>query len=226
VLTDGGYDGALSELDPRATAAGSLVDADHPAVAQFVRSVAGAATGIRAVELLFAAVRDHIRYQGVVDYSKAESYRASSVLKSSRGFCIGKAALLAACVRLLGIPAALGFADVRNHLASPKLRALIGGDLVVWHGYTKLFVHGRWFKLSPAFDRDTCEKFGTVVLEFDGTNDALLQQCDLHGRQHMEYVRSRGTYYEPPVELLAAEFRLHHPQLWAVATEQSPPLAR
>lgn len=214
--------GDVPERDARAIQAGSLVDADDPAIVRFARDVAADAPGTRTVQLLFSAVRDRIRYQGVIDYSNPDSYRASRVLRAGRGFCIGKAVLLAACARSLGIPAVIGFADVRNHLATTKLRALIGGDVVVWHGYAQLLVVGRWVKLSPAFDRDTCQKFGTGVLEFDGENDALLQQCDLSGRRHMEYVRERGVYYEPPVHLLGAEFRRHHPQLWIAATAQAP----
>ena len=34
---------------------------------------------------------------------------------------IGKASLLAACARAIGVPARVGYADVRNHLTSPRL---------------------------------------------------------------------------------------------------------
>ena len=41
--------------------------------------------------------------------------------RAGRGFCIGKSALLAAVARVIGIPARLGYADVRNHLTSKRL---------------------------------------------------------------------------------------------------------
>ena len=48
---------------------------------------------------LYYAVRDEIRYNPFLDFSDAEAFRASAVLKAGQGFCIGKAALLAASAR-------------------------------------------------------------------------------------------------------------------------------
>ena len=42
----------------------------------------------------------------------------SATLARGYGFCVNKAVLLAALARAVGIPARLGFADVRNHLSS------------------------------------------------------------------------------------------------------------
>ena len=65
-----------------------------------------------------------------------EHYRASNILKSGRGFYISKAALLCALERACGIPSRVGFATVRNHLATQKLIDFIGSDLFVYHGYS------------------------------------------------------------------------------------------
>src|SRR5207249_8423046 len=83
----------------------------------------------------YYAVRDQIRYNPFLDFSNAEVFKASSVLDAEQGFCVGKAALLAACVRAAGIPARVGFADVRNHLTTPRLAETMGSDLFVYHGY-------------------------------------------------------------------------------------------
>ncbi len=72
---------------------------------------------------LYTAVRDGIRYNPYVSMRSPESYRASSVLAAGNGYCVGKAALYAAACRVHGIPARVGFADVRNHLTTEKLRA-------------------------------------------------------------------------------------------------------
>lgn len=48
--------------------------------------------------------------------------RASAVLRAGRGWCINKAALLAACCRASDIAARVGFADVRNHLSTQRMR--------------------------------------------------------------------------------------------------------
>src|SRR3990167_7232802 len=50
---------------------------------------------------------------------------ASACLARGSGFCVAKAALLAAAARASGIPARVGFADVRNHLTTPRLRRLM-----------------------------------------------------------------------------------------------------
>lgn len=42
--------------------------------------------------------------------------------------------------------------------------------------------------------RPARERFGVKVLDFDGTQDALLHPFDVAGNPHMEYVRQRGSY--------------------------------
>ena len=51
------------------------------------------------------------------------------VERTGAGFCVGKAALLTAVARADGIPARLHFADVRNHLCTPRLRSLVVGTV-------------------------------------------------------------------------------------------------
>jgi len=65
-----------------------------------------------------------------------------------------------------GIPARLGFCDVKNHLTSEKLlRVLKGVDLFVWHGYVELHIDGRAIKVTPAFNAALCARFGVPPLE-------------------------------------------------------------
>ena len=72
---------------------------------------------------LFYAVRDGFRYDPYnVDHEPAD-FRASSVVVSPSNWCVPKSVLLTAAARSQGIPARLGFADVRNHLTSEKLKA-------------------------------------------------------------------------------------------------------
>ena len=80
-----------------------------------------------------------------------------------------------------GIPARLGFADVRNHLASEKLLARLGTDLFVFHGFTEFWLAGRWVKATPAFNIELCERFGVRPLEFDGRSDALFHEYSADG---------------------------------------------
>ena len=188
--------------------AGTFIDSDSPGVATFAqRSVAGATEPLAAVLRLYTAVRDEIIYDPYVDLADPINFRASDVLAAGHGFCIGKAALLAAAARSIGIPARVGYADVRNHLTSPRLYQLIGTDTFVWHSYTDIFLGGKWVKATPAFDRALCDRVGVKPLEFDGHADSLFQPFDQAGRRHMEYLRDRGTFSDVPFETIQADFR-------------------
>ena len=129
------------------------IDSDNAAVRAFADKAVAGVSGEKARAIaLYNAVRDGIVYDPYLDYTDRDVYRASSVLAAGRGFCIGKSALLAACARALGIAARPGFADVRNHMTSKKLRALTDGDTFIWHSYTELKIDGAWVKCTPAFD--------------------------------------------------------------------------
>ncbi len=192
----------------------SFVDSDAPGVVAFARDAAGGHRDARARAIaLYYAVRDRITYTPYCDFRAAETYRASAVLAKGAGFCVGKAAVLAAVARAEGIPARLAFADVRNHLCTPRLRALVGGDVFYYHGYVELELDGRWVKATPAFDRTLCERFGVVPLEFDGREDSVFQPYDRAGRRHMEHVRDRGAHPDVPMADIVAIFEREYPRL-------------
>ena len=79
-----------------------------------------------------------------------------------------------------------------------------GIDLFVFHGYTDLFLEGRWVKATPAFNAELCARFGVQPMTFDGRSDALLHEHSADGGTYMEYVRDRGVYTDLPLgEMLA-----------------------
>jgi transglutaminase-like putative cysteine protease len=121
--------------------------------------------------------------------------------------------LLAAVCRAQGIPARLGFADVRNHLSTERLRSTMKTDVFAWHGYTSLWIDGAWRKATPAFNIELCEKFGLLPLEFDGESDSLYHPFDRAGRQHMEYVNERGAFDDLPLAQIRAVFREIYPDM-------------
>ena len=82
----------------------------------------------------------------------------------------------------------------------------MGTDLFAWHGYRVIFVYGSWHEVSSAFNEDLCRKFGTKVLEWDGTGDALMHAFDEAGNRHMEYVSDRGVYTDLPLDEILATF--------------------
>lgn len=197
------------------------VDCDAPAIRDFVSRVAGNKKDQSAAEkaiLLFNAVRDQIRYDPyAVSLSEAD-YRASQILKMPSAFCVPKAIVLTAAMRAAGIPAAIGFADVRNHLNSPKLTELMGTDLFIYHGYVALWLDGKMFKVTPAFNMELCERFGVRPLIFDGTVDALFHEFDASDHRHMEYVNDRGWFAAPPISKMLEDFRVAYPALVTLNT--------
>ncbi|HZD91646.1 MAG TPA: transglutaminase family protein [Pseudolabrys sp.] len=194
----------------------AFIDSGNAAVRAFARDAVGDTQGERSRAIaLYNAVRDGIVYDPYLDYTDLGVFRASSVLTSGRGFCIGKSALLAACARAAGIPARAGFADVRNHMTSKRLRALTESDTFIWHSYTELMIEGAWVKCTPAFDNTLCMRAGLAPLEFDGITDSLFHAFDPAGRRHMEYLNDRGTYIDVPVDAILADFRRHYPLLIA-----------
>lgn len=190
------------------------VESDAPAVRAFTARVTeGAADARERAVRLFYAVRDEIRYDPYGVVLTEEFLRASSVLERGAGFCVAKAVVLAAGARAVGIPARLGFSDVRNHLTTERLRVQMGTDVFAFHGFTELHLDGRWVKATPTFNRSLCDRFGVKPLEFDGSTDSLLHPFDTAGQRHMEYIRDRGTHTDVPFEEMRAVFAEHYPGL-------------
>jgi transglutaminase-like putative cysteine protease len=200
-------------------AAADFIDSDHPAVASFSQKHARGGTPLEQAVSLYYAVRDGIRYNPFLDFSDPQAFRASSVLEAGQGFCIGKAALLAACARAAGIEARVGFADVRNHLTTPRLAETMGTDLFVYHGYADLHLEGKWVKATPAFNLALCKRFRVKPLEFDGRNDSIFHAFDEDERRHMEYLRDRGRYADVPVAEIQRVFRETYPKFYELGRD-------
>lgn len=207
--------GCSPYLEPTA-----VVDSQHPIVIEFVESHTSASdTPAQRAAQLYRAVRDVIRYDFYRVDITVDGLRASTTIRHGYGWCVPKAALLAACCRASGIPAKLGFADVRNHISTERLRRYMKSDIFRWHGYTSIYLDGRWLKATPAFNVELCHKFRLLPLEFDGRNDALLHPFDQAGNRHMEYIRFIGEYADVPVEDIRATFAREYPFYAELARE-------
>ena len=197
----------------------SMIDSDNVSVRDFANAhtTSGDDDRTNAVALYYA-VRDSFRYDPYTIDLTVNGLRASRVLELERGWCVTKANLLAACCRALGIPARLGYADVRNHLSTERMREQMGTDLFVWHGYTSILLEGKWVKATPAFNVELCEKFRLAALEFDGTEDSIYHPFDLDGRRHMEYVTLRGEFVDVPIEEITDDMQRLYPGMIATIT--------
>jgi transglutaminase-like putative cysteine protease len=194
--------------DPQAyLAPGEYVDSDHPDVIAFAeRAIGDAESDLDKAVRLFYAVRDGFRYDPYAFTFDPEDYKASRVVKQKRAFCVPKAVMLVAAARAVGVPARLGFADVKNHLTSEKLRQAMGTDVFAFHGYAELHLEGQWVKATPAFNLELCDHFNVHPLEFDGRGDALFHEYSADGQRHMEYIRDRGRFADLPYDSLIHAF--------------------
>ena len=201
-------------MDQRYLQPAKFIDSDAPSVQAFARDslMAGDSVLEQAVDLYYR-IRDGIRYSPYIDYSDPEMYRASSVLHAGFGFCGSKASLLAACGRALGIPARVGYGDVKNHMNSPKLREINNGDIMRWHAFTEFHLEGLWVKSTPAFNLELCRRFRVKPLEFDGREDSIFHPYDIDQRRHMEYLKMRGCYTDVPLGRIHATWRKYSPKL-------------
>jgi len=191
----------------------SFIDSDHPDVRDYAIDLTrGATTDQDKALAIFYPVRDDFLYSPYGVVARRRAMTASYTLKRGTGFCVQKAVLLAAAARAVGVPARLAFADVRNHLSTKRLRALMDTDLFIWHGYTELYLDDRWVKATPAFNLALCERFGVVPLDFDGRTDSILQEYDRDGRRHMEYVADRGAYADLPFDEMFDDFKALYPR--------------
>ncbi len=200
-----------------------FLDSDSPETHAFATRAVGDAKSEtdRAVRLYYA-VRDGIWYSPYALTLDPKGYKASTVAASRSAFCVQKAILLAASARALGIRGRVGFADVRNHLATDKLLARMGTDIFVFHGYAELCIEGTWLKATPVFNRSLCDRFGVRALEFDGRSDAVFHPFDGQGRRHMEYLRDRGSFADFPYDEMVRAFTEAYPHL----LESGPPRGR
>ena len=188
-----------------------LIDSAHPSVAAFARECAVGGNDRERAVALHDAVRDGFRYDPYrVDLSP-DGMRASGVVRRGTGWCVPKAALLAAACRAAGIPARVGYADVRNHLSTERMRRTMQTDLFIWHGYTDIWIDGAWRKATPAFNRELVERFGLLPLAFNGHDDSIYHPFDRAGNKHMEYVQYRGSFDDMPLERIIADFARTYP---------------
>ena len=192
---------------PQTLRATALIDSDHPDIVAFARAHDPSGSERERAVALYLAVRDGVRYDPYrIDLSE-DGMRASTALRQGHGWCVPKAALLAAVCRAAGLHARLGYADVRNHMSTERLRQTMQTDVFIWHGYTDLWIDGQWVKATPAFNIELCDKFGLLPLDFDGHSDSIYHPYDRAGHRHMEYVHQRGTFDDMPLAQITADFR-------------------
>lgn len=190
-------------MDKKYLAPTPIIDSDNRSVIDHaINTIGNSKNPIERAVKIYYAVRDGIRYDPYYPFYLPEHYRASNVLKSGRGYCVCKASLLCALGRVCGIPSRVGFADVRNHLASRQLLEFLGSDLFVYHGFVEFYLKDKWIKATPAFNKELCKRHRVEPLEFNGKEDSIFQPYNKDKKQFMEYVADHGTYADIPLDMI------------------------
>ena len=185
-----------------------IIDSDHPRVRKYaLDTVAGSRGQVERAVKLYLAVRDGIRYDPYSPFHLVEHYQASKVLERGRSFCVPKVSLLCALGRTCGIPSRVGFATVKNHLATKQLIDFLGSNVFVYHGFVELYLEGKWVKATPAFNKELCERHKVQPMEFDGREDSLFHPFNLDNNKYMEYVEYHGTHADIPVAAILGAWK-------------------
>ena len=186
----------------------AIIDSDSKPIIEHTREIINKTNNpIEQAVKLYYAVRDGIRYDPYYPFYRPEHYRASNVLRDGRVYCVSKTSLLCALGRACGIPSRVGFATVRNHLATRQLLDLLGSDLFVYHGFTEFFLEGKWVKATPAFNAEICNRHNVEPLEFNGHEDSIFQTYNLEKKKFMDYVAFHGSYADIPVERIVVAWK-------------------
>ncbi len=199
-------------MDEKYLSPTEIIDSDHPSIIEYVKKITGATENnqVNIAVKLFYAARDDIRYDPYTPFYLPEHYKASNILKNKRGFCVCKASLLCALGRAAQIPSRIGFADVKNHLATKQLIEFLGSDLFVYHGFTEFYLDGKWVKATPTFNAELCRIHNVDPLEFTGREDAIFHEFNLENKKYMEYLEYHGTYADIPIKnILAAWYETY-----------------
>ena len=200
------------------------IDSDNPVVIDYAQKAVGSEIDpVQKAVKLYYAVRDPVRYDPYSPFYRPVHYTGAFVLGRGRGYCVSKASLLCALGRAAGIPSRVGFATVKNHIATRELIEMLGSNRFVYHGFTEFYLEGKWVKATPAFNSELCRIHRVNPLEFDGREDSIFYQYTLDENRYMEYLEYHGSYADVPVDIILEawkqEYGRERVEMWIEAFE-------
>lgn len=200
------------------------IEANHPRIIELTERIVSGATGVpEKASRLFELVRDQIGYTVHSPFHDISHYRATATIDRGWGFCVQKSIVLVSLCRAADIPARLVFADIVNHRIPDALTEMMGSNLFVHHCYSELHIEGRWLQATPSFDRRLCDKHQFPLVEFDGSQHAILPSLDTAGRPFVEYVNHHGSFADLDLEPMLAHwveaYGAERVALWRAASE-------
>ncbi len=191
-----------------------FLDSDNQEVAKYARDIAGKSRDpVEMAISMYTHVRDRFRYNPFLLDLRESANVASELLKRPDGHCVNKAVILAALARVVEIPSRLEFFIVENHLEIGDFISILGTNRMVFHGAAGLFLNNKWLTVTPAFNSELCHKLGVDVLEFNGREDAKLQEYDREQKLAVVYVHEYGSFHDLPLDMFIRELKANYPHL-------------
>jgi transglutaminase-like putative cysteine protease len=190
-----------------------LIESGHPGILQKADQLSeSSARDVERAEKIFYFIRDSIRYTFIPRFD-SDDYRASSILKSSRGFCTQKAILFCALARCAGIPAGIHFYDIVDKSLPDETVAMMKTSTFYRHGIAELYLDGIWRQYDATLDSALVERNGLRPVEFDAGADCLMHEATLDGSPHITYVKDHGRVSRVTFDEIMGWFRLYYPHL-------------
>ncbi|APY08265.1 transglutaminase [Winogradskyella sp. J14-2] len=189
-------------------------DYSNPQIQDLIKEVHLCTTTQEKIKHLYLKVRDKWRYSPFEIGLTEAHYKASNIAKKQQAHCIDKAILLIAALRAVNIPARLRLAKVSNHIATERLEAKLGTNELAPHGLVDVFLDGKWKKCSPAFNKELCAMYNVDVLNFDGTEDSVLQEYNKDSKKFMTYLEDYGHFEDVPLDYIKSIFKDNYPELY------------
>ncbi len=157
------------------------------------------------IKRLFEFVRDSIIYDFAPKIEGSTDWQASTILRSKRGFCHQKAIVLASLFRSVGIPSALVFQTIIDHvLLDTRYRDMIPDGRLRMHALVAIYFEKKWYRLDATLDSELCIKKGYRIMKVIPGNETLLPETTRDGKHHFTIEKQLGFFDSYPVELLHA----------------------
>ncbi len=187
------------------------LDCDNAEIRKLVTELtAGIDSDSEKAKKLFYYVRDKVHYDMYAVSNLGDDYKASSILKAGRGYCLQKAILLTAMGRAAQIPSRLVLVAIRNHKAPSEVHEVMKNDIFFPHAYNQFYINSTWVNAAATFDRSICEKINVPWVDFDGVSDALLPAAGYDGEPYIEYVDRYGVFQDVPWPLILEKLSFYY----------------
>ena len=190
-----------------------FLDHSSKEIQELVHEFRGKST-FEIIEQLYVKVRDSWRYNAYVIGIEDKDYVASNIYHKKEAHCIDKAILYTAGLRALGVPSKLRLAKVSNHIAVERLVNKLGTNELAPHGLVEVYNGENWVKCSPAFNKELCTLYNVAPLDFNGKEDAIMQEYNNDNAKFMQYLEDYGSFDDVPLEFIKETFKNQYPTLF------------